>query len=62
MAQELYPRKILTLTTLPAVSSTYTNTTVCVGGKFYFCDGTNWQEIAFTTVPEFRKHFLLMGG
>lgn len=60
--QELYPRKVLTLASLPAASSTYDGAIVRVGDKLYFCDGANWQEVAFSTMPEFRKNFLLMGG
>jgi hypothetical protein len=62
MAQELYPRKILTLSALPTASSTYANTTACVSGKLYFCDGTSWHEVSFTSVPQFRNHFMLMGA
>lgn len=43
--QDLYPRKLASVASLPTASSTYDGATLRVGSKAYFCDGSTWIEL-----------------
>lgn len=60
--QELSPRKILTLASVPAASSAYEGVMIRVGSKLHFCDGTTWFVIGLDAKWKLLGTFAAVAG